>query len=97
VAADLSDLLVAELEQIASLEADLAVDDPSRWVGDQPQHRHRSDRLAAARLADDGDRLALVDIVGDAVDRLDGSLAGEELRSQVLDFEELRHAHALYL
>ena len=38
-------------------------------LGKQPHDGERGDRLAAAGFADDGDDLAAVDVVGDAVDR----------------------------
>ena len=41
-------------------------------------------------LADDPERLALLDREADAVDRAHGALAREEVRAQVVDFEQ-RH------
>ena len=47
-------------------------------------------RLAGARLADDAERLAAVDAVGDAVDGLHEAVLGREVDAQVLDLEQ-RH------
>ncbi len=46
------------VEQIASLEHDAAADDPARRLASRPQDRQRGDALAAARFADDAERLA---------------------------------------
>ena len=39
----------------------------------QPEQQPRGGRLAAARLADDAERLAALDVEGDAVDRVHGA------------------------
>jgi hypothetical protein len=48
----------------------------------------RGDRLAAARLADDAQRLAGADVERHAVDGTHDAVEGEELRLQVADFED---------
>ena len=88
VAADGAHLAFGELQQIPALEADRARD-LARRLGDQPHQRHRGDRLAAAGFADDGERLALVDMEGDAVDRAVDALGRAEMGLQILDFEQV--------
>ena len=58
--------------------------DASGRIGDQPQDRQRADRLARAAFADDGDGLAGIDGVGDAVDRAHDSRTGAELGVQIV-------------
>src|SRR3989304_5096846 len=55
---------------------------------DEPHHRQGGDALAAARLADDADGLAVADLIRDAVDGLDGAVLGEEGGAQVLGLGE---------
>src|SRR5712675_2459275 len=87
VAADSAHLALGELKQILSLEADSARD-LARGLGDQPQQRHGGDRLAAAGFTDDGQRLALVDMEGDAVDGAVDTLRRAKMGLQILDFEQ---------
>ena len=56
--------------------------------GDQPQDRQRRDALAAARLADDRQRLAGRDRERHAVDRAHDAVAREEMRLEVVDLEQ---------
>ena len=71
--------------------------DLARRLGDQPQDRHRGDRLAAAGFADDGQRLAGVDVEGDAVDRADRRRPGvREMGLEVLDFEQRHRAQSRF-
>ncbi len=68
---------------------------------DQAQHAAPGGRLAAPALADEPQRLALVDVEGDAVDRVD--VAGRALQHTALDGEvllevaDLEQAHATAL
>ena len=89
VAAHLAQLRRRQLEQVAALEDRLARRDRLRSRV-QPEDRQAGDALAAARLADDRERLALLDREGDAVDRADDAVVGTKLRLQVADVEE-RH------
>src|SRR3546814_19067180 len=59
VAAELAQLLGAELRHIAALVEDLAADDGA-VVAEIAHDRHGDGQLAAARLADQADALALV-------------------------------------
>src|SRR3979490_2642972 len=87
VAADGAHLAVGELQQILALEADRARD--LAWgLRDEPHERHGGDRLAAAGFTDDGQRLAFVDMEGDAVDRAVDTLGGAEMGLQILDFQQ---------
>src|SRR5262252_313748 len=90
VAPELPDLLRVHLRDITVAEPDVTADDAAR-VGHQAQDREGGHRLAAARLADDADGLALVDVQADAVHRLHYAPGREELRLQVLDTQQPRH------
>ena len=66
-AAHRAHLGLGERQQIASPETDAASGDSARRL-DQPQNRHRRDRLAAARLADEPERLARPHLEAHVVD-----------------------------
>ena len=61
----------------------LAANDLSRGVRDESQKRQRADALAAAAFADQSQRLAFLDVVADAVDRLDDAAFRVELGTKV--------------
>ena len=84
VAADVADLVLVDLEEVFALEPDFAVDDAAGRRRDEAQEGEGGDALAAAALADEADGLALVEVVADAVDRLDDAVVSEEVRLQVL-------------
>ncbi len=69
---------------------DRALDDLAGRIRDQPQDRHRANGLAAARLADDGDGLALGHVIGDAVHRLNDARGREEVGSEIPDLDDVR-------
>ena len=86
---------------LAAVPAQLAVAQPDHLGAAQPrraadrggprQQAHdgaAADRLARARLADDRERAARVDLVVDAVDGADLAAAGREGDPQVLDLKE---------
>src|SRR5204862_6228331 len=70
------------LEEILAVEHDLPADDLAGRVRDQPEDRQGADSLAAAGLAHQAERLALIDLVADAVHRPDDALFREEVRLQ---------------
>src|SRR6266540_5376520 len=74
VAAHPADRPLRQLEQVASLEDRLAADDLAGRLRNQPEKRHRADALARARLTDDPERLARIDVVRDAVHGLDDAV-----------------------
>ena len=90
VAADLAQLVGVDLQQIPVLEDRLALGHgvPLRV---QAHDRHAGDALAAARLAHDRERLALLDAERDAVHRVDDAVIRAEVRLQILDVKQ-RHA-----
>jgi hypothetical protein len=90
-AADVLELALGELGQVAPLVLDGAGDDLRRRLRDQAHDRERRHRLAAARLAHDPERLPLLDREADPVDGAHGSFPREEVRPEVVDFEQ-RHA-----
>ena len=57
-------------------------------LGQQPQDRHRGDALARARLADDAERLVLVDVEAQVVDRVDHAVVGVEVHPQVAHLQQ---------
>ncbi len=77
--------LVGELHEVAAGEENLAARDPPWRVRDQAQNRQRPDGLARPALADDRDRLALLDGIGYPVDGAHDSRTGPELGVQILD------------
>jgi hypothetical protein len=54
----------------------------------QPHDRERRDRFSRARLADDGDHLAGLDMETQPLDRADGPARGLELDMQILDLKQ---------
>src|SRR5262249_17567388 len=88
LAADLAHLRGGKLEEVPAVVVDLAVDDASWGLRDEPHDAERRDALAAARLADHAQRLALVDVEVHPVDGADDALVGEEVRLQSLDVEQ---------
>src|SRR5260370_18622576 len=86
LAAYLAHLAFGDLGEVAALEHDLAAQDPSRTLeAHDAQRRHR---LAAARLADDAQRLSGADLEGHAIDRFHHARLGFEDGVEVLDLEQ---------
>ena len=79
LAADVADLGVGQLQQVLTVEDDLAADDLAGRVRDQAHDRQGADALAAAALADKAQRLSLFDLIRDAIDRLHHAGLGEEM------------------
>ena len=73
----LDDMDVEAMLKVEDAET-LAADDAAGSLGEQAHDRERGDALAAAGFADQTDRLAVGDVEGDAVDRADLTVAGEE-------------------
>ena len=88
VAAHLAHRILVGRDQVLSVEHHLAGGMVRGWVVQQLQDRERRNRLAGAGFADDGERFALGEIEGDAIDgeRLAPALA--EGDGEVLDGEE---------
>jgi len=85
--ADLAELVVLQLQEVAPLERRRAGDRAARPRQD-PQERERGHALAAAGLPDDPERLARRDVEGDAVDGVDRPPARPELDLEALDGEK---------
>ena len=79
-------------QQVAALELDAAALDARRRHRQQAQDRHRGHALAAARLADDRQRLAGGDLEGHTVDRPHHAVARMKVRPQVVDSQQRWHA-----
>ena len=88
--ASLSELAVGEFEEVGAVEEDLSGDDASWGLWDESGDGHGGDALAAAGLADESERLALVEGEGDAVGGGEDAVVGLELDGEVLDVEHGR-------
>src|SRR5262249_7433390 len=95
VAADAAHLLLREARQIRRLKLNFAADDAAGAPGQKLHDRERGHALAAARLADQTDRLAAVDVEANAVNRAHFAVAREERRAKVADPEERRHSESV--
>jgi len=95
VAAHLPDLVARYLEQVFAIfpcaEPDLSGRDFSWRHRDQPQQRHHTDTLAAAALTYDCQGFAFIQVIGDAVDRVNNTVLGEEARLQALHLQQSTH------
>jgi hypothetical protein len=80
-------LVARELQEVAAHENDLA-GDVRRLAVDEPERSEAGDALARPGLADDPERLAPVDLEGQAVDGLDDPVGRGELDSEVADLEQ---------
>ena len=89
LAAQLAHVLVAELEEVDPVEHDRAGDDLARRIRDEAGDRQRRDALAAARFADQPERLAVADVEAHVVDRLDDAVGREEVGRQAADLEQV--------
>ena len=87
-AADLEHLALGEFEQVAPLEHDAARVESPRWARDELHRAHGGHAFAAARLANDGERLARVDAHAHARHGLDA-----RARTVVEADREVLHAH----
>ncbi len=74
---------------VAAAEGHAAVDDPAAAVFHQPHQRQRGHGLARARFADDGQRLAALDVEREAAHRVDDALRGREADGEVVDRQHL--------
>ncbi len=91
VAAVVLHVAVRDVEQIGSLVEHLALE-ACVHAARQPHERHRGDALARARLADDPEHLAALELERDAVDRPHDPVLGRELDLEVVDLEQaFRH------
>ena len=75
----LAHLPCRELHEVASLEYDLPANDPARRIGDETHDRKSGYALAAAALANQRHRLALMQVERNAVHGPDDSRFGREL------------------
>src|SRR4029077_8693728 len=85
-AADLAQLVFGHVHQVSAEKADAAADAGVVWK--QPGQRERGGAFSAPRLADDGERLGLLEREADAADGIERSLRGGERDSQVIDRQE---------
>ena len=74
-------------------------DDAAAAVLDEPHHGQRGNRFPGTRFADDGDRLAAVDVKGKVANRGDDAVRGREFDRQPVDGEDrsARVGHARML
>src|SRR6266498_3274408 len=83
-------LSLAELEEIIALEHNPAADNPARWRGHQPHYGERRHCFAGATLAHDTERLAVVHLEADPIDRPDNTVTGEEIGLQIDEVQQGR-------
>ena len=76
-------------KHVDAVERHRSRDDPTRLV-DEPHHRQHRDALAAARLADESEHLALAHREVDAVDGMDLAGPGAEPGVQTANLEQRR-------
>ena len=87
VAPDVAHPVFRGLEQVFTLEQDLAPDDDAGRIGNEAKHRHGADALPARAFPDEPHALALVHVVGETVHRFDHTVIGVEIGAKVLDLE----------
>ncbi len=85
VAADLAHLLVGQVDEIASGEADMARRDAAVGLRHETHDRQCGDALAAPRLADDCQRLVALHGKADVAHGRMPAAAGAERGDEVLD------------
>ena len=88
VAADLSKVALVVVDEVLAAIEHRAAGMAGGRIGQELQDRQRRDRLARAALADQRQRLALVDVEGDVVDGERGAAVLVEGDLQPLDGEE---------
>src|SRR5262245_7041668 len=81
-------LALGLLEQVPAVETDGAADNPGVGLRHQPQDGQRGHRFTAARLADDAEALASIQLETDAVDGPVDATAAFQMRPEVGDFEQ---------
>src|SRR5438477_180463 len=81
-----------QLEEVRASKADLAADNPGRRR-QESRDRECSHRLAAPALADEAENLSVLNLEVDAVEDAHGSGRRRELRREIADLEEGRHAY----
>ena len=87
VAADGAHFLFGDLQEVFAVEIDFAADDDAGGIGDEAHHGEGADALAAGAFADEGDALALLDLVGEAVHGAEFAVLDVEIGPQVFDIE----------
>ena len=71
------------------LEQHLTIHDPPRRIRYQPHNRQRRNTLTASRLADQPDRLALIDVQVDTINRPHNPEIGMKLSLEVPDLQQM--------
>jgi len=91
-ATDAAHFGLAQFAQVTPIEQDLARGNAARRVGDQAQDGKCAHRLARTALAHDRHGLAVLDGVGNAVDRAHDSRTGAKLGMELPHLQQWRHA-----
>src|SRR5262249_20100796 len=89
-APDCSYLVPWELQQIASVEENLAAFDVPGRIRNEPQHAQRGDALARSRLANQSQHLARHHVQAHIVDGLGDAAFGMEIRAEMTDRQQRR-------
>jgi hypothetical protein len=77
----------AQLQQVAPVEPDLSVLDPTRGAGDQAHNRKGVDAFATPTFADDTQHLSLPKSIGYPVNGVHHSIFGIEASGEVFYVE----------
>ena len=80
-ASDPAHIVHVDFQDVLILELNLAIDDSSRWVGDQSHHRQGANAFPAAAFANQPQCFPRFKFVGNAIHRLDHTFIGEEISS----------------
>ncbi len=90
-AAQLAHLVRVDADQLPAAQPDLAAD--LRVLTLQTHDGQAGHGLARAGLPDDAESLALVQAVGDPIDRLDQAVVGREVDAQIPDLKQFAIGH----
>jgi len=89
LAPQIAHLRLVQGQQVLAFEDDLATVYAPRRPWQQPHHGQVGDALAAAGFSDQSDRLALVQVEGNPIDRIHRPVVGPEADDQVVDGEKV--------
>ena len=86
-----ANLIFADSQQILAHEVDGSANHLTRWPRDQAQNGHSTNRLTTAGFTDNRQGFSFFNVIRDVVHGSNNAGRGEELRLQILNFQQLRH------
>ena len=95
--AELAHVVLRQGHEVEAVEQDRPPSIRPAGFGQQPHDREVRHALAAARLADEAERLARLELERDAVHGMDRALVGTKPDDQVVDVEERASASARFI